>query len=139
MSDTKDNGGRSGSSSTIWKRHGDRILGAAAVAVLAIGTVAFHLLEGWSWVDSFYFSSIAASTVGFGDITPTTDASKMFTVFYVFTGITIITVWLNMRFKRHAASVGRMRQVAPVIDAPAALTTQPSEEPTGPGDIGPST
>lgn len=34
-------------------------------------------------MDSLYFSVIAVTTVGFGDITPSTDASKLFTIFYV--------------------------------------------------------
>ena len=60
------------------------VLGIAAVSLLAVGTVAFHYMEGWSWVDSFYFSAIAGTTVGFGDLHPTTDASKMFSVAYIF-------------------------------------------------------
>lgn len=129
-----DNGGRTGS--TIWERHSDRILGGTAVMVLVIGTVVFHLLEDWSWVDSFYFSSIAASTVGFGDITPSTDASKLFTVVYVFSGITIITVWLNMRFKRHAASVQRKHRAGPALGGPDVSVTPVSEETTDPGATG---
>jgi hypothetical protein len=99
-------------SPTFWERHSDRILGAWALGVLAAGTVVYHFLESWSWVDSFYFSSVAVSTVGFGDMVPSTDASKLFTVFYIFSGITIITVWLNMRLKRRATHVEQSRNFA---------------------------
>jgi len=92
--------GRGEESSTFWERHSDRILGASAAGILAIGTVVYHFVENWSWVDSFYFSSVALTTVGFGDLTPSTDVSKLFTVIYIFSGITIITLWLNTRLRR---------------------------------------
>lgn len=87
-----------------------RILAVAAAVLLTLGTVVYRLLEDWSWVDSFYFSSIAVTTVGFGDLVPTTDAAKLFTVFYVFSGIAIITSFLNVRLKRHARALGASRR-----------------------------
>ena len=64
----------------------------------------YRFIEDWSWVDSFYFSSVALTTVGFGDLTPSTDASKLFTVFYVFTGISLFSLVLDERLRRHAIS-----------------------------------
>ena len=80
-----------------------RYIAGSAVALIALGTVAYHLIEGWSWVDSLYFSVVAITTVGFGDLTPSTDASKLFTVFYILTGVSIIATYLNVRTKRRAA------------------------------------
>lgn len=79
-----------------------RILAASAIGLLVGGTVIYRLLEGWSWVDSLYFSVVAVTTVGFGDITPSTDASKLFTVVYVLAGISIITTYLHARTSRRA-------------------------------------
>ena len=62
--------------------------------------VVYRLLEDWSWVDAVYFSVVAVTTVGFGDLTPTTDVSKLFTVVYVLTGISIITTYLHARMGR---------------------------------------
>lgn len=73
--------------------------------MLAVGTVVYRILEDWSWVDSFYFSAVALTTVGFGDLSPTTDASKLFTVFYIFSGISLIGALLNEFMKRHARRV----------------------------------
>jgi hypothetical protein len=84
-----------------------RLLMASAAALLAVGTVVYRSLEDWSWVDSFYFSAIAVTTVGFGDLTPTTDGAKLFTVIYVFTGLAIVTTFVNARLKRHAVSILR--------------------------------
>ena len=78
-----------------------RLLGAA-VLLIAVGTLVFSALEDWSYVDSFYFSVVTTTTVGFGDITPDTDGAKLFTVAYIIVGISIITTFLDARLKRHA-------------------------------------
>ena len=93
-----DEGGRSVAAE--WEEHVYRVLLAAALGLLAIGTVVYRLLEDWSWVDSFYFSVVAVTTVGFGDITPSTDGSKLFTVLYILSGIGIITTYLKARLER---------------------------------------
>jgi hypothetical protein len=69
---------------SFWFTHSNRILGASALGILALGIVVYRILEDRSWVDSFYICTVAVTTVGFGDLTPSTDASKLFTVFYIF-------------------------------------------------------
>lgn len=61
-----------------------------AVLTLAIGTIFYHSVEGWRWLDSFYFSVITLTTIGFGDFTPKTDIGKIFTVIYIFVGLGIL-------------------------------------------------
>lgn len=53
------------------------------------GTIMYHNLEKWSWVDSIYFMTATFTTVGYGDLVPETDAGKIFTVFFMWTGISI--------------------------------------------------
>ncbi len=72
----------------------------AALVLLVTGTIVYHLLENWSWVDSLYFSTVALTTVGFGDLTPTSDAAKLFTVVYLLSGVTILVSFLNARLAR---------------------------------------
>ncbi len=101
----------SGSSgSRFWEDHGDKVIGTLALGILALGTVVYHLIEGWSWVDAFYFSSVAVTSVGFGDFTPTSDLSKLFTVFYIFSGLTLIGMWLSLRLKRRATIMAEKGQ-----------------------------
>ncbi len=57
---------------------------------LTAGTIFFHTMENWSYVDSFYFSGITLTTVGYGDLTPTHDFTKIATVFFAFSGISIV-------------------------------------------------
>jgi hypothetical protein len=60
------------------------------VLTLSFGTVVYHSVEGWRWIDSLYFSVITLTTIGYGDLAPATDAGKIFTILYVFTGIGIL-------------------------------------------------
>lgn len=67
--------------------------------VIATGTVFYHFAENWSWIDSLYFSVITLTTIGYGDMHPTTAFTKAFTVFYVFIGIGIIFGFINAMMK----------------------------------------
>ena len=59
------------------------------------GTYAYYSLENWSVVDSLYFSVTTLTTIGYGDLYPTNDASKMFTIFYVIGGISLVLYALS--------------------------------------------
>ena len=67
-----------------------------AAVMIAIGAAVFHWLEGWSWLDSFYFVVITLTTVGYGDFTPTTPATKLITVFYGLNGIILILLLFDI-------------------------------------------
>jgi hypothetical protein len=63
------------------------------VAYLGLGTIAYSLLfESWTTLDALYFSIAAFCTVGYGDLTPTNDSSRLFTCFYAVGG----TAWLGI-------------------------------------------
>jgi voltage-gated potassium channel len=66
-----------------------------AFSMILVGTVAYMVLEHWSFVDALYFSVVTLATVGFGDLHPTTDAAKLFTVGYVVTGIGIVAAFAS--------------------------------------------
>ncbi|MGI8836395.1 MAG: potassium channel family protein [Pyrinomonadaceae bacterium] len=42
------------------------------------GTIGFHLIEGWSILDSLYASAQTVTTVGYGDVTPVTRNGRFF-------------------------------------------------------------
>jgi voltage-gated potassium channel len=60
-----------------------------AGALIAFATVFYRLVEGWSLLDSLYFSVVTIATVGFGDFAPRTALGKIFTIGYIFAGIGI--------------------------------------------------
>lgn len=57
------------------------------VLMLVSGTVFYSSVEGWHWIDALYFCAATLSTVGYGDLAPQTEAGKLFTVVYIFTGV----------------------------------------------------
>jgi len=52
-----------------------------------IGVGYYSNVEGWSISDCIYFITVSISTVGYGHFVPTTDDSRVFTVFYIVPGI----------------------------------------------------
>jgi voltage-gated potassium channel len=84
-----------------------RTLLALVVSLLLSGTVFFTIVEGWTVLDSFYFSVTTLTTVGFGDPAPTTAAGKIFTIVYIFVGLGVIGGFINVLAKHTFAR--RMR------------------------------
>ena len=64
--------------------------------MLVIGTMGFHFLENWSLVDSFYFTGITLTTIGYGDLHPTKDLTKIVVVFFAFAGVALVLFALTM-------------------------------------------
>jgi len=54
---------------------------------LVVGAAVFTQYEGWTVTDSVYFCVVTMSTVGYGDLSPTTDGTKLATVFFILVGI----------------------------------------------------
>ncbi len=46
-------------------------------------------------MDALYFSVTTLTTVGLGDLAPTTTMGKLFTVIYIFAGLSIILGFLD--------------------------------------------
>lgn len=86
---------------SFWKDDNYRDLLLTTMVVLGIGSVSYHLLEGWSWIDSLYFSVITLTTIGYGDFAPQTDLGKLFTIVYIILGLGIILTFINTVYKHY--------------------------------------
>jgi len=58
--------------------------------IIAIGSAGFFYIEKMSLVDSFYFTTVLLTTVGYGDIYPVTNAGKLFATIYVLVAGTVL-------------------------------------------------
>merc|ERR1719172_407961 len=54
---------------------------------LLLGSLVFHVLEGWTYLEALYFSFTTLTTIGFGDYLPSTPISKVFSIFYIIVGL----------------------------------------------------
>ena len=79
-----------------------RYLTAAVIVTLGVGTVFYHFVEGFSWIDAYYFSVVTLATVGYGDMAPRTPIGKIFTTFYIFLGVGILATYFSILFRRRA-------------------------------------
>jgi len=82
----------------LWRGMKDeefRALLFLAVFLLVVGTVFYHRHEGWTVIDSAFFSLITLTTVGYGNLVPTTTLSKIFTMVYLVLGMSILLGFLN--------------------------------------------
>ena len=78
--------------------------------LIMIGTLVYPGIEGWSYLDSFYFTAMTLTTIGFGDIVPVTDIGKIFTVFFSIGGVAIVLFVLSGmlgKYFMHQASTNR--------------------------------
>jgi voltage-gated potassium channel len=69
--------------------HPYRFLLALLVPVLLIlvGTLGYHLIEGWDSFDALYMTVITLTTVGFNEVHPLSPAGQVFTMFLALGGI----------------------------------------------------
>jgi hypothetical protein len=61
-----------------------------SILIIAVGGIGFFTIEGMSAVNSFYFTTVLLTTVGYGDIVPVTPAGKLFATVYVLVGGTVL-------------------------------------------------
>ncbi|MEW6722340.1 MAG: potassium channel family protein [Candidatus Micrarchaeota archaeon] len=65
-------------------------IGIALIAVIYLIAVPFYMhFEGLGIIDAIYFTSTTITTVGYGDIAPKTNEGKLFTVFVLFSGVSV--------------------------------------------------
>jgi voltage-gated potassium channel len=67
-----------------------RVIGALLVLVMAIGTVGYHFIEGWSWFDGFYMVVTTLTTIGYQEVHPLSHAGRVFNVFVILAGVSLV-------------------------------------------------
>jgi voltage-gated potassium channel len=82
---------------------------ALCCLVIIAGTIGYHFIEGWSYMDSLYMTIIGVTTVGFGAVHEMDSGGRLFTMGLVLVGV----VTLGYTASRLAAVMisGEIQQV----------------------------
>ena len=74
-----------------------RVLSLLATLMLIVigGTIYFHHVEGWDWIDAYFFTVVTLSTVGYGNLVSATVAGKIGTTVFIFVGLGVFAVTIQ--------------------------------------------
>jgi len=74
------------------------------VAIITLYAVLFHVIKGrvegeqHSWITGFYWTLVVMTTLGFGDITFTSDIGRLFSIVVLLSGVVLLLVMLPFMF-----------------------------------------
>src|SRR4026208_1419463 len=74
------------------RRWGIRFVFVAVLLAIALRTLVFRTLEGWSILDSLYVTVQTVTTVGYGDLTPKTTAGRAFATGFMLCPLRLVSV-----------------------------------------------
>lgn len=72
-----------------------RWIAIALVALMAIGTAGFHLIERWSWFDGFYMVLTTFTTIGYQEVHPLSHAGRIFNIFIILMGVSLLFLMIG--------------------------------------------
>ena len=92
-------------------------------AIVAFGTLGYHIVEGMAFFDAFYMTLITLTTIGYGEVHDLTVAGRIFTTFIIIMGLGAAATVLgqiarimiednlseNWRKRRMAKQISRMK------------------------------
>ena len=99
----------------VWRDPETRALPVAAGALVLTGTLFYWRFEDWTVIEALYFCVVTLTTVGYGDLHPTTAGTQIFTIVYILTGFGVLVALLTsvaeqyLTLKRDGGG-GRARQ-----------------------------
>lgn len=66
------------------------------VFILLVGVFGYKMISGYTWIDATYMTVITMTTVGFGEVVPLDDQSKIFTIFLILSSVLIMGYALSI-------------------------------------------
>jgi voltage-gated potassium channel len=62
----------------------------AVIVAIAVGTLGFYFIEGWSLLSSLYLATQTVTTVGYGDVAPQTSLGRAFATIFMLVGVGVV-------------------------------------------------
>ncbi len=88
-----------------------------AGALVLTGTIFYWRFEDWSIIQALYFSVVTLTTVGYGDLHPTTDGTQIFTIIYILTGLGVLVALLSSVAQQYIKQKGEHGHVRERLSA----------------------
>jgi voltage-gated potassium channel Kch len=79
----------------VWRDPETRALPVVAGVLILTGTLFYWRFEDWTFIESLYFCIVTLTTVGYGDLSPTTAGTQIFTIVYILTGFGVLVALLT--------------------------------------------
>jgi voltage-gated potassium channel len=79
----------------VWRDPETKALPVVAGALVLTGTIFYWRFEDWTIIQALYFSVVTLTTVGYGDFTPSTPGTQIFTIIYILTGLGVLVALLS--------------------------------------------
>ncbi|MFZ1917278.1 MAG: potassium channel protein [Terriglobales bacterium] len=67
-----------------------KVLAAALLFIIALGTAGFHYIERWPWFDGFYMVITTLTTIGYQEVHPLSHAGRVFNVVIILAGVSLL-------------------------------------------------
>src|SRR5208283_2668370 len=67
-----------------------KVLAAALLFIIALGTAGFHYIEGWPWFDGFYMVITTLTTIGYQEVHPLSHAGRVFNIVIILSGVSLL-------------------------------------------------
>jgi voltage-gated potassium channel len=78
----------------VWRDPETKALPLVAGALVLTGTIFYWRTEDWTFIQALYFSVVTLTTIGYGDFTPTSAGTQIFTIIYILTGLGVFVALL---------------------------------------------
>ena len=67
-----------------------RAIAALLAVVVATGVIGFHVIEGWTFFDSFYMVLTTFTTIGYQEVHPLSHAGRIFNTGLIIAGVSLV-------------------------------------------------
>jgi voltage-gated potassium channel len=97
----------------VWRDPDTKALPVVAGALVLTGTIFYWRFEDWTIIQALYFSVVTLTTVGYGDLAPTSNGTQIFTIIYILTGLGVLVALLSsvaQHYLRQKSEGGHVRE-----------------------------
>ena len=79
----------------VWRDPETRALPLVAGALVLVGTIFYWYFEDWTVVQALYFTVVTLTTIGYGDLAPTSSGTQIFTIVFILIGLGVFLALLT--------------------------------------------